>query len=115
MIFLSGPVSVYPLETITFKAQLSGQGIGNAKWWKIKDQSKKELKIDKQKYRMNFQMNNIVCFEIYWADIEDSAAYQLSLGSEKSNRIYVHVDGKYIYLLVSCECVRNIFLSLLST
>lgn len=101
MLFISGPVVVSPLKRITFQAYLPGREKMNAKWWKIKDHTKEELKVDNQKYHINYQSNDIVCFEIFWADQEDSAAYQLSLGKRRSNRINVCVDGKYVNLLDS--------------
>lgn len=100
MLFISGPIVVSPLETITFQANLPRRGNMNARWWKIKDQSKEELE-DDQKYRIIYQTNDTVCFEIFWADKEDSAAYQLSLGKRRSNKINVLVDGKYVHLLYS--------------
>lgn len=99
MIFISGPVVVTPSKTITFDAYLPGQGIFNAKWWKIKDQSKKLLEVDDKKYCI-YQMKDKIRFEITLADKDDSAAYQLSWKTKKSNRINVHIDGKYIYLFV---------------
>lgn len=90
---------VSPLERITFQAYLPGREKMNAKWWKIKDHTKEELKDDNQKYQINYQSTDKVSLEIFWADQEDSAAYQLSLGKRRSNRIYVLVDGKYVNLL----------------
>lgn len=101
MLFLSGPVVVPPLETITFQAYVSGGEKMDARWWKIKDHTKEELEDDSQKYHINYQSNDIVCLEIFWADKEDSAAYQLSLGKRRSNKINVCVDGKYVNLLDS--------------
>lgn len=101
MLFISGPVVVFHSETITFQAYLPSRGNMSAKWWKINDQSKEELKNDKQKYHINYQTNDKVCFEIFWADKEDSAAYQLSLGKRRSNKINVRVDGKYVHLSYS--------------
>lgn len=98
MIFISGPVVVTPSETITFDAHMPCRGLSNVKWWKIKDQSKKVLEVDGIKYCM-CQMKEKICFEINLADKDDSAAYQLSWKSKKSNRIYVNIDGKYIHLL----------------
>lgn len=99
MIFISGPVVVTPSETITFHAHMPGRGISNMKWWKIKEQSKKVLEIDNKKYCI-YQMKDKIRFEITLADEDDSAAYQLSWKSKKSNRINVYVDGKYIHFLV---------------
>lgn len=102
MIFISGPVVVTPSETITFHACMPGRRISNVKWWKIKDRSKKVLEADCKKYFI-YQMKDIICFEIMQADKDDSATYQLSWKSKKSNRINVHIDGKYIHLLVPCS------------
>lgn len=101
MLFISGPVVVSPLETITFQADLPNRGNMNARWWKIKDQSKEEIQHDNQKYRIIYQTNDTVCLEIFWADKEDSAAYQLSLGKRRSYKINVFVNGKYVHLLDS--------------
>lgn len=101
MLFISGPVVVAPSETITFQAYLPRRGNMSAKWWKINDKSKEELKDDKQKYHINYQTNDKICFEIFGADKEDSGAYQLSFGKMRSNKINVRVDGKYIHLLDS--------------
>lgn len=98
MIFISGPVVVTPSETITFHAHMPCRRLSDVKWWKIKDQSKKVLEVDYMKYCMSQWKENI-CFEIFMADKDDSAAYQLSWKSKKSNRIYVNIDGKYIHLL----------------
>lgn len=73
--------------------------ISNAVWWKIKDKSTKVLKVDDRKYCLS-QMKKKMRFEITLADKEDSAAYQLHWKTMKSNKIYVHVDGKYIHRLV---------------
>lgn len=99
MIFISGPVVVTPSETITFHAYLPGKKISHAKWWKIKDQSKKILEVNDKKYCI-YQMKDKIRFEITLADEDDSAAYQFSWKTKKSNRINVHIDGKYIHLLV---------------
>lgn len=104
MIFISGPVVVTTLKTITFHAYLPGRGLSNVKWWKIKDQSKKLLEVDDKKYCI-YQMKDKIRFEITLADKDDSAAYQLSWKSKKSNRINVHIDGKYIYLFVPYSLV----------
>lgn len=97
MIFISGPVVVSPSETITFHAFLPNQKISNMKWWKIKDQSKKEVEIDRKKYLEIKEGNNICRFEIVSAEKEDSATYQCIADNMKSNTINVHVDGKFIH------------------
>lgn len=97
MIFISGPVVVTPLETITFHAFLPNQKISNIKWWKIKDQSKKDVEIGSEKYSVICEGDNIYKFEIFSAEKKDSAAYQCIADNMKSNMINVHVDGKYIH------------------
>lgn len=94
MIFLSGPVVVTPNETITFHAFLPNQNFSNMKWWKIKDQSKREIEIGigNTKY---VELNDR--FEIFNADKEDSATYQCTADDMKSNTINVYVDGKYTH------------------
>lgn len=74
--------------------------ISNAVWCKIKDKSTEELEVDDKKYCL-CQMKDKIRFEITLAEKEDSAAYQLHWKTKKSNKIYVHVDGKYIHRLVS--------------
>lgn len=96
MIFISGPVVVTPSETITFHAYLPGKKISNAKWWKIKDQSKKILEVNDEKYCI-YQMKDKLRFEITLADEDDSAAYQLSWKTKKSNRINVHIDDSGMF------------------
>lgn len=78
---------------------MPGEGISNAVWWKIKDKSKDELKVDDMKYCL-CQMKDKIRFEITTAEKEDSAAYQLQWKTKKSNKIYVHIDGKYIHRLI---------------
>lgn len=97
MIFMSGPVVVSPSETITFHAFLPNQKISKIKWWKIKDQSKKEVEIGSEKYLLLNEGGNIYRFEIVNAEKEDSAAYQCITDNMKSNMIYVNVDGKCIH------------------
>lgn len=98
MLFISGPVLVSPLETITFQANLTGLANMNAMWWKIKDHKKERIKHANQKYHITYQSTDKVSLDIFWADEEDSAAYQLSLGKRRSNKINVCVDGKYVNL-----------------
>lgn len=73
--------------------------ISNALWWKINDKSTEALKDDNRKYCLS-QMKDKMRFEITLAEKEDSAAYQLHWKKKKSNKIYVHVDGKYIHHLI---------------
>lgn len=102
MIFISGPVVVSPSETITFHAFLPDQNVSNVKWWKIKDQSKKEVEIGSGKYSVIYEGDNINRFEIFNAEKEDSATYQCIADNMKSNTIYVHVDGKFSYPYQTC-------------
>lgn len=97
MIFISGPVVVSPSETIIFHVFLPNQSISKIKWWRIKDHSIKELKIDSEKYLVIIEGDNRYRFEIVNAEKDDSARYQCTADSMKSNTINVHVDGKYIY------------------
>lgn len=97
MSFISGPVVVSPSDTIIFHAFLPNQKISNIKWWKIKDQTKKDVEIGSEKYSVICEGDNIYRFEIINAEKEDSAAYQCTADDMKSNTINVHVDGKYIY------------------
>lgn len=62
----------------------------------IKDHSIKEIKPDKTKYLYQ-KKDNIQRFEITIAEKDDSATYQFSLNNMRSNKISVHVDGKYIH------------------
>lgn len=98
MIFISGPVVVSPTETITFHTFLPNQNFLNMKWWKIKDQSRREVDIGSGKYSVINEGNHIYRFEIVNAEKEDSAAYQCTADNMKSNTINVHVDGKCIHL-----------------
>lgn len=97
MFFMSGPVVVSPSETITFQSYQSNQDLPNTKWWMIKDQSIKEINPDNKKYLYQ-KKDHIQRFQISIAEKEDSATYQFSLDNMKSNKISVHVDGKYIHL-----------------
>lgn len=96
MFFMSGPVVVSPSETITFQSCQYNQDLSNIKWWMIKDHSIKEIKPDNTKYLYQ-KKDNIKRFEITIAEKDDSATYQFSLNNMRSNKISVHVDGKYIH------------------
>lgn len=98
IILLSGPVVVLPSDTIIFHAFLPNQNFSKMKWWKIKDQSKREVEIDSEKYLEINEGYNIYRFEIFNAEKEDSAAYQCTTDNMKSNTINVYVDGKYMHL-----------------
>lgn len=97
MIFLSGPVVVTPNKTITFHVNLPNQNFSNMKWWKIKDQSKREVEIGIGKYSVINEGCNVYRFEIVNADKEDTATYQCTADDMKSNTINVYVDGKYTH------------------
>lgn len=97
MIFISGPVVVLPSETITFHVFLPNENFSNMKWWKMKDQSKREVETGSGKYSVIKQGDNIYRFEIVNAEKEDGAAYQCTVDNMKSNTINVYVDGKYIH------------------
>lgn len=94
MIFISGPVVVSPSETINFQAFLPDRKFSIAKWWKITKQSTTEIQPDTKKYLV-YQRNKIHAIEIINAEKGDSAAYQFSLDTMKSNKIHTFVDGKY--------------------
>lgn len=114
IIFISGPVVVLPSETITFHALLPNQNFSNMKWWKIKDQSKREVETGSGKYSLINEGNNIYRFEIVNAEKEDCAAYQCIADNMKSNTIYVHVDGKYIYPYKTCMTKINLLKGVIS-
>lgn len=97
MIFISGPVVGSPHETISFHAFLPNQNFSNMEWWKIKDQSKREVDTGIGKYFVINEGGNIYRFEIVNANKEDSAAYQCTVDDMKSNTINVYVDGKYFH------------------
>lgn len=100
MIFISGPLVVSPSEMINIQANLFGQKLSNAKWWKTKDSSPKEIEFDSRKY-FTYQSKKIQKIEIHNADKEDSAVYQLSMDGTKSNKINVFVDGMYAQICLS--------------
>lgn len=98
MFFVSGPVVVSPSDTITFQLYLPipTDSKINIKWWKIKDQPIQEIKCGIKKYLYVQKDNHMHTFEITDAETEDSATYYFSFGGKASNKISVHVDGKYI-------------------
>lgn len=114
MIFISGPVVVSPSETITFHAYLPNTNLSDVEWWKIKDQSNKEVKITSKKYSVLNEGGNIYRFEIFNAEKKDSAAYQCIADNMKSNTIYVCVDGKLIYSHQTCIIEINLFKCVIS-
>lgn len=92
-IFISGPVMVSPSDDIDFLVHLPQKSHGIPRWWKIKDQSIKEIEFISKKYSYRNE-NRIHRMKITKATIEDSAEYQFSLGNKKSNKIYVYINGK---------------------
>lgn len=105
MIFISGPVLVSPTKSFKFQANLSDQ-TSNGKWWKIKDGTTEEIKIDNKKY-FTYYKGNICEIEINDAEEEDSATYQFSLNNIKSNKIYTLVDGKYSKILIDIQLTKE--------
>lgn len=87
---------VSPSDDIDFLVCLPKQSHGIPRWWKIKDQSIKEMEFGSIKYSYSNE-NQIHKMKITNATIEDSAEYQFSSGNNRSNKIYVYVDGKYIF------------------
>lgn len=114
MIFITGPVVAEPLETITFHAFLSNQKMSNIKWWKIKDQSKIRVETVSGKYFLKSKGDNIYILEIFNAEKEDSAAYQCTADSMKSNTINVRVDGKYIHDMLNIHDLKNLLKCVIS-
>lgn len=98
-IFISGPVMVSPSDDIDFLVRLPEKSYGIPRWWKIKDQSIKEIEFDAKKYSYS-NKNRLHKMRITNATMEDSAQYQFSLGNSKSNKIYVYVEGKSIFTLI---------------
>lgn len=92
-IFISGPVVVSPSDDIDFLVHLPNISHEIPRWWKIKNQSVKEIKFSSNKYSCRSE-NRIHRMKITNATTEDSAEYQLSLENKKSNKIYVYIDGK---------------------
>lgn len=100
MFTVSGSVVVSPSETIRFQTNLSNRDLSKIQWWKIKDQSLKEIKCDMTKY-LYTHGDNTQKFEITYPETEDIATYYFTSEGMTSNKITVHVDGKYIYLLLN--------------
>lgn len=84
---------VSPSDDIDFLVYLPKQSHGIPRWWKIKDQSIKEIEFGSNKYSYRNE-NRIHRMKITNATKEDSAEYQFSLGDKRSNKIYVYIDGK---------------------
>lgn len=101
MIFISGPVAVFPSSTIEFQTFLPFHGkFSNPQWLKMKNNFVREIKEDikNQKYFITRTkgLNFIETLEIADAGEGDSATYQLSFGNMKSNKIRTFVDGMFI-------------------
>lgn len=102
MIFISGPVAVFPSNTIEFQMFLPFHGhFSNPQWLKIKNNIVKEIKEQEDKNQKYFitKSNGLRYsekLEIIDAGEEDSATYQLSFGTKKSNKIRTFVDGMFI-------------------
>lgn len=114
MVFISGPVVVAPSETITFHTFIPHQTVSNIKWWKIKDQSKKEVETGSEKYSLKSKGDGIYVFEIVNADKEDSAAYQCTTDDMKSNTINVLVNGKYTHDMLNICDFKNLLKCVIS-
>lgn len=122
MFTVSGSVVVSPSETITFQTNLSNRDLLKIQWWKIKDQSLKEIKIDSKKY-FYIHGDNIHIFEIIHPETEDIATYYFTSEGMTSNKITVHVDDSEEYSTagqsnclrlfalqkVSAEALREVF------
>lgn len=100
MFFVSGPVVVSPSETITFQSYLPIRNCSNPKWWKIKNRSIKEIKFDNTKFIYTQKEYHMHRFEITKAEAEDGATYYFSVEGMESNKISVHIDGKYIHIFM---------------
>lgn len=99
MIFISGPVAVFPSSTIAFQTcLLSHERCSNPQWLKIKNNFVKEIKADTKKYFImrSTGLSFSERLEIAAAGEGDSATYQLSFGNIKSNKIKTFVDGMFI-------------------
>lgn len=100
MIFISGPVVVSPSDNIKFLTMFtSNQNCRNAKWFKIKKSSKKEIDFGSTKYIISNTSDGTKTqyFDVVHAGEEDSTGYQLILDGFTSNMINTFVDGMYSY------------------
>lgn len=102
MIFISGPVTVFPSSTIEFQTFLPSHAkMSNPQWLKIKNNSVREIKEQEDKNKKHFitkskGLSYSEKLEIFDAGEEDSATYQLSFGTRKSNKIRTFVDGMFV-------------------
>lgn len=102
MIFISGPVAVFPSNTIEFQTFLPFPGhFSNPQWLKIENNIVREIKEQEDKNQKYFitkskELRYSEKLEIVDAGEEDSATYQLSFGTMKSNKIRTFVDGMFI-------------------
>lgn len=102
MIFISGPVVVSPRDNIKFLTMFTtNQNCLNAKWFKIKKYSKKEINLGSTKYSISNTSDGTKtqAFDVVQAGEEDSAGYQLTIDNFSSNVINTFVDGMYSYYL----------------
>lgn len=101
MIFISGPVVVSTAGVIRFQTQFrADQNCFNAKWFKCKRNTKKEITFGFTKYfiyNSNKQIKTQT-FEIVDLGEDDTAGYQLSLDGLKSNQINTIVDGMHSHI-----------------
>lgn len=100
MIFISGPVVVSPRDNIKFLTMFTtNQNCLNAKWFKIKKYSKKEINLGSTKYSISNTSDGTKtqAFDVVQAGEEDSAGYQLTIDNVSSNVINTFVDdsGKF--------------------
>lgn len=100
MVFISGPVVVSPNDNIKFLTMFtSTQNCLNAKWFKIKEGSEKEIDFGSTKYIISNTSDGTKtqAFDVVLAGEEDSAGYQLTIGGFRSNMINTFVSGMYSY------------------
>lgn len=100
MVFISGPVVVSPNDNIKFLTMFtSNQNCFNAKWFKIKEGSEKEIDFGSTKYIISNTSDGTKtqAFDVVLAGEEDSAGYQLTIGGFRSNMINTFVSGMYSY------------------
>lgn len=77
----------------------TNQNCLNAKWFKIKRDSKKEINLGSTKYIISNTSDGTKtqAFDVVHAGEEDSAGYQLTIDNFRSNMINTFVDGMYYY------------------
>lgn len=111
MIFISGPVAVFPSSTIAFQTCLpSHERFSNPQWLKMKNNFVKEIKADTKKYFImrSTGLSFSERLDIAAAGEGDSATYQLSFWQHEKQqdqnlcRWYVHIKSMIItFKLVS--------------